>query len=119
MRAQVSDVYRVRHEAFRALRRYWHGDYWNRGTGDGSSGGRPVTDIFGEMGGGSGSPTDYGPDLKLVYNIIHEVVNKYQTYLTPLPLIRMWADRETDTAKAQATLKQRFLYGFWDASNMD
>lgn len=115
LKNQYTELYRTRHEAFRSLRRYWHGDYWNRKDGEH---GRPIVSIFRDLGG-AGNNYDTGPDLKLVYNIIHEVVNKYQTYLSPLPLIRMWADRETDTAKAQATLKQRFLYGFWDASNMD
>ncbi len=63
--------------------------------------------------------SDIGPEIKLVYNVIQMVCNKYQTFLSPLPQIRVWADRETDTARAQATVKQRFLYGCWNQGSMD
>lgn len=113
LREPYIDLYRPRLEAFRALRKYYHGDYWKLADYESS---RPITSIFRDL---TGHMSDVGPEIKLVYNVIQMVVNKYQTFLTPLPQIRVWADRETDISRAQATRKQRFLYGCWKQGEMD
>jgi len=114
IKKSYEDTYRTRHEAFRALRRYWHGDYWNLADQEQS---RPITSVFRDL---TSHMSDVGPDIKLVHNIIQTVCNKYQTFLSPLPQIRVWVDPpETDTRRAQATRKQRFLYGCWTAGSMD
>jgi hypothetical protein len=111
--AQHTDVYRDRHEAFRMLRKYWHGDYWNMADSES----RGVVSIFRDL---VANQSDVGPDLKLVHNVIQQVCVKYQTFLSPLPMIRVWVDPpETDTRRAQATRKERFLYGCWQMGNMD
>ena len=113
LKAQYEDVYRSRHEAFRSLRKYWHGDFWK--LADAES--RPISSIFRDL---TGSMSDFGPEIKLVHNVIQMVCVKYQTFLSPLPMIRAWVDPpETDTRRAQATRKERFLYGAWSMGNMD
>lgn len=113
LKATYEDIYRPRHEAFRALRKYYHGDYWKLADYEQS---RPITSIFRDL---TAHLSDIGPEIKLVFNIIQMVVNKYQTFLSPLPQIRMWVDPpESDTRRAQAMKKQRYLYGLWEAGNM-
>src|SRR5437870_12866150 len=108
------DVYRARHEAFRSLRKYWHGDYWKLADYEQS---RPITSIFRDL---TAHMSDIGPEIKLVHNVIQQVCVKYQTFLSPLPQIRVWTDPpETDNCRAQATKKERFLYGCWSMGNMD
>lgn len=107
------DVYLERHEAFRALRKYWHGDFWKMADSEA----RGIVSIFRDLVSDS---SDIGPDIKLVHNVIQMVCIKYQTFLSPLPMIRVWVDPpETDTRRAQATRKERFLYGCWQMGNMD
>ncbi len=77
---------------------------------------RPITSVFRDL---TSHLSDVGPEIKLVHNVIQMVCNKYQTYLSPLPQIRVWVDPpETDLRRAQATRKQRYLYGVWSAGNM-
>jgi hypothetical protein len=114
MVATVEDEYTIRHEAFRALRRYWHGDYWRQATE--ASGQRSIQSIFRDLGKNSQAAF---PDIKLVHNVIQEVCVKYQTFLAPTPMIQMYVDPpETDTRKQQATTKERYLYGLWRAGKM-
>ena len=113
LKLQYEDLYRSRHEAFRMLRKVWHGDYWKLADYETS---RPITSVFRDL---TAHMSDIGPEIKLVYNVIQMVCNKYQTFLSPLPQIRVWVDPpETDTRRAQATRKQRFLYGCWAMGNM-
>jgi len=109
------DEYQIRHEAFRALRRYWHGDYWRLATE--ASGQRSIQSIFRDLGKNSQAAF---PDIKLVHNIVQEVCVKYQTFISPTPMIQMYVDPpETDTRKQQATLKERYLYGLWRSGKMN
>jgi hypothetical protein len=113
LKTQYEDAYRDRHEAFRMLRRYWHGDYWKMADSES----RPIASIFRDLMSGM---SDIGPDVKLVHNVIQMVCVKYQTFLSPLPMIRVWVDPpETDTRRAQATRKERYLYGTWQMGSMD
>lgn len=113
LKSQYEDVFRDRHEAFRRLRQYWHGNYWQQADSDS----RPIMSIFRDLMSGM---SDIGPDVKLVHNVIQMVCVKYQTFLSPLPMIRVWVDPpETDIRRAQATRKERFLYGCWQMGNMD
>ncbi|MHB8742571.1 MAG: hypothetical protein ACYC9L_05535 [Sulfuricaulis sp.] len=114
MKASYEDLYRPRHEAFRALRKFWHGDYWKLADYEQS---RPITSVFRDL---TAHLSDIGPEIKLVHNVIQMVCNKYQTFLSPLPQIRVWVDPpESDIRRAQAVRKQRFLYGCWAAGDMD
>jgi len=108
------DEYTIRHEAFRALRRYWHGDYWRLATE--ANGQRSIQSIFRDLGKNAQAAF---PDIKLVHNVIQEVCVKYQTFLAPTPMINMYVDPpESDTRKQQATLKERYLYGIWRSGKM-
>lgn len=108
------DEYTIRHEAFRALRRYWHGDYWRLATE--ANGQRSIQSIFRDLGKNAQAAF---PDIKLVHNVVQEVCVKYQTFLAPTPMINMYVDPpESDTRKQQATLKERYLYGVWRSGKM-
>jgi hypothetical protein len=108
------EQYRTRHEAFKALRKYWHGDFWSMAD---TEQGHSITSVFRDL---TAHLSDIGPDIKLVHNVVQQVCVKYQTFLSPLPQIRVWVDPpETDTRRAQASKKQRFLYGSWSMGNMD
>jgi hypothetical protein len=108
------DEYTIRHEAFRALRRYWHGDYWRLATE--ANGQRSIQSIFRDLGKNAQAAF---PDIKLVHNVVQEVCVKYQTFLAPTPMINMYVDPpESDTRKQQATLKERYLYGIWRSGKM-
>lgn len=112
LRRELEDDYRTRHAAFRSLRKYWQGDYWS--VADKES--HAITSVFHDW---AARTSDVGPDIKLVFNVVQAVCNKYQTFLTPLPQIRIPVDPpETDNRKAQAVRKQRYLYGCWNDESL-
>lgn len=112
MRNEYEDEFRKRHDAFRQLRRYWQGDYWRLADKESHS----IVSVFRDW---TARSSDVGPDIKLVFNIVQAVCNKYQTFLTPLPQIRVPVDPpESDTRRAQAVKKQRYLYGVWNDDDM-
>jgi hypothetical protein len=96
------------------LRDFYHGRFWEKADrGDASSLGQLFKDL-------RGSGNEVGPDLKLVHNLLQEVVTRFQTYLSPLPMIRVYTDPpESNTRRAQATRKERFLYAQWWAGGMN
>ncbi len=109
---QLEDAYRDRHEEHRKLRDYWHGRYWEM-TDTATN---PLTSIFKDLTAKSAS---VGPDVRLVNNILQQVCVKFQTFLSPLPMIRCYIDPPgTQTRRAQSTLKERYLYGQWSAGQM-
>src|SRR6266498_670324 len=109
---ELEDEYRKKHEACRNLRRYWHGDYWR--LADAES--HPIISIFRDF---TARTSDVGPDIKLVHNLLQSVCLKYQSFFSPLPQIRVYPDPpETDRKRAQASTKERYLYGVWDMANM-
>jgi hypothetical protein len=113
IRDPLEDDYRDRHEAHRKLRNFWHGRYWEDVERD--SGG--VSSIFRDL---TARQSEVGPDIKLVYNVLKDVCVKFQSFLSPLPMIRMYVDPPLSmTRKAQSTLKERYLYGLWSANKMN
>lgn len=105
--------YEDRHSAHRKLRKFWHGRYWDQTEVD--SGG--VSSIFRDL---TARSSDVGPDIKLVNNLLKDVCVKFQTFLSPLPMIRSYVDPPaSQKRKNQATLKERFLYGTWAANQMN
>ncbi len=114
MVASVEDEYTIRHEAFKALRRYWHGEYWSQAVE--ANGQRSIQSIFRDLGKNAQAAF---PDIKLVHNVVQEVCVKYQSYIAPTPQINVYIDPpESDTRKHQATLKERYLYGVWRSGKM-
>ena len=112
MRNEYEDEFRKRHDAFRQLRRYWQGDYWRLADKESHS----IVSVFRDW---TARSSDVGPDVKLVFNVVQAVCNKYQTFLSPLPQIRVPVDPpETDLRRAQAVRKQRYLYGVWNDQDM-
>lgn len=112
LKRSLEPDYQERHEAHSRLRQYWHGKYWERVEREATS----ITSIFRDL---VTPRSDVGPDLKLVHNVLQEVCVKYQTYLSVLPMIRVYVDPpSTTTRRAQATTKERYLYGMWQAARM-
>lgn len=101
-----------RHDEHRRLRDFWHGRHWEMVDGTGA---RTLETLFRDLG----SQSDVGPDAKIVHNIVQQICVKYQTYLSPTPMIRVYTDPpESDQRKAQATLKERALYALWSDVGM-
>lgn len=112
LKEPLEDDYRDRHEAQVKLRKFWHGKYWE-GMDDSGDG---VSSVFRDL---TARNTDVGPDIKLVYNVLKDVCVKFQTFLSPLPMIRMYVEPPASpTRKNQATLKERYLYGQWAENRM-
>lgn len=111
LRDGLKDKYEDYHTSRKKLRQFWHGRYWEdieRETNN-------VSSIFRDI---TARTSDIGPDIKLVYNLLKDVAVKYQTFLSPLPMIRMYTDPPASSVrKQQATLKERYLYGLWSANN--
>jgi hypothetical protein len=103
-----------RHWELKSLRRYWQGDYW--ADQEDRAGVAGVAQLFRDL---KGSQSDVGPDLKLVHNILQEVCVKYQTFLSPVPMVRTFVDPPySDKKKAAASRKERAIYGTWWANRI-
>lgn len=112
LKEELKEEYRERHEAFRKLRDFWFGRYWANVESEA----RTLSSIFRDL---VQNRSDIGPDVKLVYNIVQMICVKYQTFLSPLPMIRVYTDPpHSETRRAQATKKERYLYGIWQAGQM-
>lgn len=108
------DAYEVRHAAFRDLRRFYQGDYWQ--IAQQAKTGRSITSVFRDM---VSSGNETLPDMKLVKNVVHKICVKYQTFLSPLPMISVYVDPPgSDLKRRQATTKERYLYGVWNDGQM-
>jgi len=120
LRESLEADYSERHATHRQLRDFWHGRYWNNGGSEDARGMRnsSISSIFRDLRARS---SDFGPDVLLIHNVLQQVCVKYQTYLSPLPMIRVYTDTgdNQDLKRKQATLKERYLYGLWEAGNMD
>ena len=107
LRDELKTDYEQRHEVFRQLRNFWFGKYWS--DLDTKTGG--ISSLFKDL---RSTPSDVGPELKIVHNVLKEIVDKYQTYLSPLPQIRVYVDPpDSEKRRAAASRKERFLYGVW------
>lgn len=115
IRDAYHDSYQLRHQAFTDLRRFYQGDYWK--IAQQSKQARSIVSVFRDMQH-SGSETL--PDMKLVKNVIHKICVKYQTFLSPLPMISVYVDPPgSDLKRRQATTKERYLYGVWNDGQMN
>jgi hypothetical protein len=111
LRDELEAEHMERHETFRKLRDFWHGRHWQ----EIESQAHGLASLFKDLRGQS----DVGPDLKIVHNVCKEVVDKYQTYLSPTPQIQVYVDPpSSDKRRAAATRKERFLYGCWNENKM-
>src|SRR5688500_16155606 len=111
IKESLEDEYQARHQDFAKLRRYW-----STGSLGEEESANSLASIFRDL---TRSRSDTGPDMRVVHNVIQSVCVKYQTYLSPLPMIRVYTDGEqTERKRAQATKKERYLYGTWAAGQM-
>ena len=100
--------YQSRHSDLVKLRDFWHGRYWEKWGGKDRS---ALSSLFRDIPRG---PDRNAPDFRVVHNIIQEVCVKYQAFLSPLPMIRVYVDPPgTKTRRKQANRKERFLYSLW------
>lgn len=113
LKKQMEPDYQQRHEEFRVLRDFWHGNHWEHVDSGNLAG---IGDLYKDL---RGSRKDMGPNIRLVHNLIQEVHVKYQTYLSPLPMIRVPADTDSNRGRDQATTRERFLYGCWGENEMN
>jgi hypothetical protein len=110
---ELEQEYMERHDDFRRLRAFWQGKYWD----EVQSSSQGVSSIFRDL---IGNKSDVGPDIKLVNNVLQQVCVKFQTYLSPLPMIQVPVDPpESQHRKNQATLKERYLYACWWENRMN
>lgn len=111
----MDETYSGRLEDFTRLRKLWHGKFWEIAESDANN----VSSVFRDMV----HENNVSPELRLVHNLLQEVCVKYQTFLSPLPMIRVFTDYEPDgsTQKARndANLKERYLYGLWSQRPQD
>lgn len=108
IKKELEMEYNSRHSDLRKLRDFWHGRYWEKwGASDRSA----LASLFRDIPRG---PNRNAPDFRVVHNIIQEVCVKYQAFLSPLPMIRVYVDPpESSTRKKQANKKERYLYSLW------
>lgn len=113
LKNELERDYLERHEAFRKLRQFWQGKYWDEVQSEAQG----VSSIFKDL---VAHKSDVGPDIKLTHNLLQEICVKFQTYLSPLPMIQVPIDPpESQTRRNQATLKERYLYGCWWENKMN
>lgn len=108
----LEDEYQARHETFRKLRAYYEGNYWDQADSNTDT----LTTIFRDM---VPDMANFGPDIKIVNNLLFTIVTKYQSFLSTAPMIRMYVDPPgNQRQRAQSTLKERYLYGIWSEGKM-
>jgi hypothetical protein len=108
IKKELEMEYQSRHTDLKKLRDFWHGRYWEKWGGKDRS---ALSSLFRDIPRG---PDRNAPDFRVVHNIIQEVCVKYQAFLSPLPMIRVYVDPPgTSTKRKQANKKERFLYSLW------
>lgn len=113
IRNDLRNDYEDRHSAHMRLRKFWHGRYWENQEVHNNG----INSIFSDV---TARTSDIGPDIKLTYNLLKDVCVKFQTYLSPVPMIRCYVDPpSSSTRRNQATLKERYLYGLWSLNDMN
>lgn len=111
LKDELEKEYQERHDAHRDLRDFYHGRYWQKAEPKGG-----LSSFFRDL---RNQASEVGPDLKLVHNLIQEVVTKFQSFLSPLPMIQVYTDPPASSKRRQqATKKERFLYAQWWEGNM-
>lgn len=106
LKAELEVAYQGRHSDHIRLRKFWHGRYWQEEDAHGLLGA-----FFQDV---RRTDSTVGPTLKIVRNVLQEVCVKYQSYLTPLPMIRVPTDDPSSTrSRNQGNVKEECLYGLW------
>jgi hypothetical protein len=107
LKQELDIEFQQRHRDQLLLRRFWHGKYYESIDQEAQN----LASLFRDLRQGN---QDVGPTLKLVFNTAQEVCVKFQTFLAPLPMIRVPSDDPSSTrARNQATVKEECLYGLW------
>lgn len=108
------DEYEEEHFKFRRLRQVYAGKYWEIANQDSQA--RSISSIFRDIGRSNRAQL---PPIRIVNNTLHSVCVKYQTFLSPVPMVNYYVDPpETDEARHNMTLKERYTYGAWRSGGM-
>lgn len=103
------ELFAGRLEDFARLRKLWQGKYWEIAESDANN----VSSVFRDMV----QENNVSPELRLVNNLLQQVCVKYQTFLSDVPMIRVFSDYEpdgnTNKSRNDANTKERYLYGLW------
>lgn len=114
LKNSLDDEYGETHRKFKKLRDVYHGRYWEMAEQEAEA--RSITSIFRDIGR---SNRQSMPPIRIVRNIIHEVAVKYQTYLSPVPMVNYYTDApESDKRRQEMAIKERYTYGIWRAGAM-
>jgi hypothetical protein len=114
IKKSLDDEYQEYHRKFRRLRDIYHGRYWQVAENDAQA--RSISSIFRDLGRANRTSL---PPIRIVRNIIQEVCVKYQTFLSPVPMVNYYTDAPEDfTRREQMTMKERYTYGIWRAGKM-
>lgn len=109
-----ADEYEQAHLDFQRERDIWFGRFWEIATQDSQS--RSISSIFRDLGRTSNNQL---PPIKIVRNTIQAICVKYQTFLAPVPMVNYYVDPpETDEARQNMTVKERYTYGVWRSGGM-
>jgi hypothetical protein len=112
MLQELDPEFQDRHWQHQKLRQFWQGRFWEQIDTQAHG----LASIFRDV---TSVKSDVGPDWKIVLPLVNEICVKYQSYLSGLPMIRTFVDRPTRLARAQASLRERALYGTWSHVNMN
>src|SRR6266542_1942698 len=109
IKKDLEKEYQERHDDHAKLRKFYKDEYWDMDSKEG------ISSLFQDLR----HSKNFMDDIKLVHNVLHSVCVKYQTYLSPTPMIHFFADAPNDAEQRHiATLKERYVYGVWNAGNM-
>ena len=114
VKEEYKDAYQIRHQAFADLRRMYQGDWWK--IAQQAKTARSIVSVFRDQ---THSGSETLPDMKLVKPVVQKICTKFQTFLSPLPMIDVYVDPPgTENKRRQATIKERYLYGVWNDTRM-
>lgn len=114
LKAAYEDEYSEIHEDFKSLREVYSGRFWDFAKRGSQS--RSITSIFRDIGKANRNTL---PPIRITRPIIWQICVKYQTFLSPVPMVSYYVDPpETDERRQEMTAKERYTLGVWRAGLM-
>src|SRR5690349_6963743 len=114
IKKSLDDEYQEFHDKFRRLRDVYHGRYWQIAERDQQA--RSIASIFRDLGRSNRTSL---PPIRIVRNIIQEICVKYQSFLSPVPMVNYFTDApETMQRREEMTRNERYTYGIWREGKM-
>lgn len=114
IKKSLDDEYQEFHFKFRRMRDIYHGRYWEIAQSDSQT--RSISSVFRDIGRANNNTL---PPIKIVRNVIQQICVKYQSFLSPVPMVSYFTDApETFERREEMTLKERYTYGIWRSGQM-